>query len=143
MENEWWLKKAEEIQRNADDNNAHAFYEAVKSLYGPQKRNIAPVRSADSSVLFKDKEQILERWAELFDALLNTTNPSDPSVLDALPDLPPVPSLDEPPKFTEVFSAIRSLKNNKSPGPDGLLAEIFKKGGNLCIRQLFLFICNT
>ncbi|CAJ1059686.1 uncharacterized protein LOC125980616 [Xyrichtys novacula] len=55
MENEWWLKKAEEIQRQAEDNNAHAFYEAVKSLYGLQKRNIAPVRFANGSELFKEQ----------------------------------------------------------------------------------------
>lgn len=62
--------------------------------------------------------------------------------LDALPELPSVPSLDEPPQFKEVLSAIRSLKNNKSPGPDGLPAEILKKGGYLLIRQLYYLICN-
>ena len=143
MENKWWIRKAQEIQRHADDNNTHAFYEAVKSLYGPLKRNIAPVRSADGSILFKDKQQILERWAEHFHALLNATNPADPSILNALPDLPPVLALDEPPKFTEVLSAIRSLKNNKCAGPDGLPAEILKAGGYLLMRQLFHFICNT
>lgn len=141
MENEWWLRKAQEIQRHADNNNTFAFYDAVKSLYGPQRQNIVPVRSADGSVLLKEKEQILERWAEHFHSLLNKINPSDPSVLEALPELLPVPSLDEPPKFTEVLSAVRSLKNNKSAGPDGLPAEILKKGGYLLKRQLHHLIC--
>lgn len=129
MENEWWLKKAQEIQGYADTNNTYAFYAAAKSIYGPQKRSIAPVRSADGHVLFKDKQQILERWAEHFDSLLNKINPSDPLVLNALPDLPPSPFLDDPPMFSEALTAIRSLKNNKSPGPDGIPAEILKKGG--------------
>ena len=142
MENEWWLRKAQEIQQHADNNNTYAFYDAVKSLHGPQRQNIVPVRLADGSVLLKDKQQILERWAEHFNSLLNKSNPSDPSVLNALPELPPVPSLDEPPTFIEVLSAVRSLKNNKSAGPDGLPAEILKKGGYLLTRQLHHLICN-
>lgn len=141
MENEWWLRKAQEIQRHADNNNLFAFYDAVKALYGPQRQNIVPVRSADGSVLLKEKQQILERWAEHFDSLLNKVNPTDPSVLNALPELPSVPSLDEPPKFTEILSAVRSLKNKKSPGPDGLPGEILKKGGYLLLRQLYHLIC--
>ncbi len=37
MENEWWLRRPQEIQRHVDANNAHAFYNTVKSLHGPQK----------------------------------------------------------------------------------------------------------
>ncbi|XP_077091366.1 uncharacterized protein LOC143742394 [Siphateles boraxobius] len=51
MENDWWLRKAHEIQGYADTNNSQAFYDAIKSLYGPQKRRITPIRSADGKVL--------------------------------------------------------------------------------------------
>ncbi|KAJ8398032.1 hypothetical protein AAFF_G00431090 [Aldrovandia affinis] len=44
MENEWWLKKTHEIQAVADSNNTHVFYQAVKSLHGPRKHTISPVR---------------------------------------------------------------------------------------------------
>ena len=129
MENEWWLRKAQEIQGYADTNNTHGFYDAIKTVYGPQKRNITSVKSADGSILYKEKDQIIARWAEHFEHLLNHENPNDPTVLHNLPDLPPIEVLDQPPQFSEVLNAIKGLKNNKSPGPDGIPAEVFKEGG--------------
>ena len=35
----------------------------------------------------------------------------------------------EPPTITEAQDAIRSLRNNKVTGPDGIPAEILKEGG--------------
>ncbi|KAK0151713.1 Craniofacial development protein 2 [Merluccius polli] len=41
---------------------------------------------------------------------------ADHTILDEIPKLPPIDILDQPPTFLEVLSAVRSLKNNKSPG---------------------------
>ena len=46
----------------------------------------------------------------------------------------------------EVDQAVRKLKNNKSPGPDGLISEFFKYGLNILkpvITHLFNVIFNT
>ncbi len=94
------------------------------------------------SSTIQEQKTDTQALARHFDSLLNKINPSDSSVLDALPDLLPSPYFDELPKFTEVLLAVRSLKNNKSPGPDGHPAETLKKGGYLLIRQLYHFICN-
>lgn len=96
MEDTWWVQKAQEIQNLADCNNTQGFYDAIKALYGPRKRAIAPVRSADSSTLLKDRQEILARWANHFESLLNHTNPVDPHILDNLPDLQLIMSLDTP-----------------------------------------------
>ena len=37
-------------------------------------------------------------------------------------------------------SAIRSLKNNKTPGADSIPAELLKKGGYFCTRMLHQYI---
>lgn len=87
-----------------------AFYNAVKSVYGPQKCNITPVRSENSLVLFKVKQEILQCWAEHFNSLLNSINPANPSVIESLPHSPLATLLDEPPDLTEVLSAVRNLK---------------------------------
>ena len=52
-----------------------------------------------------------------------------PNILDEIPQVPPVTEMDEPPTFGETLDAIKSLKNNKSPGPDGLPSELYKEGG--------------
>ncbi len=140
MVNDWWLRKAHEIQGYADTNNSQAFYDAIKSLCGPQKRRITPIRSTDGTILHKDKQGILERWAEHFNTLLNQNNPTDPTVLQRLPKLPPAHELDDPPRFSEVLAAVRSLKDNKSAGPDGIPAEALKNGGYLLTKNLHQLI---
>ena len=142
MKNDWWTKKAHEIQHHADTNNSHAFYDSIKAIYGPQRKNITPVRSADGTILYKDKQQILDRWAEHFNTLLNTSYPTRMDTLADLPCLPTVTDLDSSPSFAEVRKAIAGLKNNKSPGLDGVPAEILKHGGYLLTRRLHQLIIN-
>ncbi|XP_042591969.1 uncharacterized protein LOC109084930 [Cyprinus carpio] len=72
----------------------------------------------------------------------NHTNPVDQHILDNLPDLPPTMHLDTPPLFSELRQAISGLKNNKSAGPDGIPAEVFKHGGYILTRRLHLLIQN-
>ena len=143
LENNWWLGIAQEIQKHADSNNTHSFYQAIKTVYGPQRKNLAPVRSADGDTLIKDKQQILERWSEHFSSLLNHRNPTIPNIIEELPNVPQITILDELPSFQEVLAAVKHLKNNKSAGPDGIPAEIYKEGGymlHLNIHELITCI---
>ena len=141
VENKWWLNLSREIQGFADTNNMHEFYDAVKKLHGPTSRAIVPVRSGDGSALIKDRNGILSRWAEHFDLLLNHETTTDPTILDQLPDMTMLPELDLPPSYDEVTACIKSLKNNKSAGPDGIPSEILKYGGESLHQLLHEFIC--
>ncbi|XP_069984652.1 transposon TX1 uncharacterized 149 kDa protein [Penaeus vannamei] len=136
MQNEWWLKLAGEIQGFADIGNQQEFYCAIKRAYGPQRTATSPVRSVDGSKLITDKKEILDRWAEHYQHLLNRSNPSDPTVFENLPEFPRIPELDNMPTRQEVHMAIISLKNNKAAGPDGIPAEILKHGGNAILDSL-------
>lgn len=136
MQNEWWLKLAGEIQGFADIGNQQEFYSAIKRAYGPQRTATCPIRSADGSKLITDKKEILDRWAEHYQHLLNRSNPSDPTVFENLPEFPTIPELDNMPTRQEVHMAIISLKNNKAAGPDGIPAEILKHGGNAILDSL-------
>nr|XP_027227478.1 uncharacterized protein LOC113819443 [Penaeus vannamei] len=97
MQNEWWLKLAGEIQGFADIGNQQEFYSAIKRAYGPQRTATCPIRSADGSKLITDKKEILDRWAEHYQHLLNRSNPSDPTVFENLPEFPTIPELDNMP----------------------------------------------
>lgn len=140
LQNEWWTAKAAEIQRYADLSDMHNFYNAVKTTYGPKSLAVTPLRSADGTTLLKDQSLIVQRWAKHFEVLLNQPSPTDPTMLQELPNLPTLQALDSPPTFTEILKALRSLKNNKAPGPDNIPAEILKQGGYLSTRALHLFI---
>ena len=63
VENNWWVRKAAQIQSYATTNDAKNFDAALRGVYWPIRFSLHPVRSADG-VLIKNKELIIARWAE-------------------------------------------------------------------------------
>jgi len=116
------------------------FYEAPKNIYGATQHAVHPVKPEDRNKLIKDHKGILSRWDEHLRDLLNCVNPSDPTLLDLIPELPLIPQLDYTSTLHEIEVAVKGLKNNKAAGPDGIAAEIFKHGGHHLIRRLHQFI---
>lgn len=132
--NEWYLKKAAEIQGHADRHDSKAFFQAVKALYGPTHNIECPIKDANGTLL-KNSIDIRNRWKEYYENLLNAA-PAAPAdvekAVESLPQFPEFSELDAPPTLEEIENAVKLLKNGKAPGPDSLPAEIFKHGG----RQL-------
>ena len=64
MQNDWWTGLAERTERYSDMRDMHAFYEALKAVYGPLHQIQAPLRSLDGSTLLTDKKGILQRWSK-------------------------------------------------------------------------------
>ncbi|KAJ8346418.1 hypothetical protein SKAU_G00278190 [Synaphobranchus kaupii] len=62
IQNEWWTKKAQEIQSFADKNDMHNFYNDVKTVYGSVNRCITPLKTADGLTVLKDQNSILLRF---------------------------------------------------------------------------------
>ena len=136
MKNDWFIKMAEDIQSAADRKDYKTFYDGINQIYGPRKSSTSPMLSADGTSLLADKTAILERWKEHFDSLLNCpSSVSDESIL-RIPDRPTLHGLDDPPTFDEIQDAIGSMKNNKSPGMDGIPAEVYKHGGPALTDEL-------
>ncbi|CAD7079910.1 unnamed protein product [Hermetia illucens] len=70
--------------------------------------------------LISDKMGILERWVEYFDELLNNQNIGELEVPPTEDD----GQMLSPPTIEETVRAIHPLKNHKSPGTDGIIAEL-------------------
>lgn len=118
-----------ELEQLRSVNESRKFYRVLNA----QRRGFNPrvnmCRALDGTLL-TNKTDVLNRWKEHFDTLLNAgveTNdtldfgvPNDDGRVEQLPA----------PTRQEVLNAIDSLKNNKAPGPDGIPAELIKKGGN-------------
>ena len=47
---------------------------------------------------------------------------------------------EEPPDILDIEMAIQSMNNNKSPGIDNILAELYKKGGGLLLNRIHCLI---
>ena len=125
MENAWWLKLAAEIQGYVDARDLQNFHAALKQVYGPSDRSLAPVRSRAGDALLTGKSDILGRCKELYSVFLNTDNPCDWQIMDLIPQKDPIPQMDDTPTLQEVEHAVQTLKNHKSPGVDGIPAEVW------------------
>ena len=148
MQGEWWEKKADEIKTYAATKNSKMFFGAIKDVYGPTKPRTTPLLSADGSTLLKEKSSINTRWRQHFNTLLNRPSTVDLDVLDQIPqkpvitilDLPPTthplppPPPPPPPAIDEISKAIRRTSSEKSPGMDGIPAEIFKSAGPVALE---------
>ena len=61
MQDSWLRKKADEIQSFADRKDMKKFFDALKTVYGPQSSGTTPLLNADGTSLLTDKEAILKR----------------------------------------------------------------------------------
>ena len=141
MKNNWWTKKAAEIQSLADRNDSKAFFASLKEVYGPQCACVDPVKSIDSSVLHTEKGKIMERWREHFNLLLNP----DSSAADGASNIPQLPvryHMDKPSTAEELDMAIKRTKCGKAAGPDGIPPEVRKYGGATLRNKLLQLFCN-
>ena len=109
MQGSWLRKKADEIQSFADRKDTKKFFDALKTVYGPQSSGTTPVLSADGTSLLIDKEAILKRWAEHFDGVLNRPTSINDEAINRLPQVECNPLLDELPIVSETVKAIKPV----------------------------------
>nr|VZI24628.1 unnamed protein product [Spirometra erinaceieuropaei] len=129
MQDAWTARKAEEIQGYADRNEWKNFFSAIKAVYGPPTKGSAPLLSADGSTLLTEKTQILQRWAEHFQGVLNRPSVISDVAIARLPQVETNVDLDLPPSLQETIRAVQKLSNGKAPGSDAIPAEVYKHGG--------------
>ena len=129
IQDSWLRKKADEIQSFADRKDMKKFFDALKTVYGPQSSGTTPLFSADGTILLTDKETILKRWAEHFYGVLNRPSYINDEAVNRLPQVECNLLLDELPTVSETVKAINLLSSGKAPGSDAIPAEIYKAGG--------------
>ena len=112
MQDSWLRKKADEIQSFADRKDIKKFFDALKTVYGPQRSGTTPLLSADGTSLLTDKVAILKRWAEHFDGILSRPSSINDEAINRLPQVECNPLLDELPTVSETVKVIKLLTSN-------------------------------
>nr|VZI28639.1 unnamed protein product [Spirometra erinaceieuropaei] len=110
MQDAWTACKAEEIQGYADRNEWKNFFSAIKAVYGPP------------TTLLTEKTQILQRWAEHFQGVLNRPSVISDAANARLPQVETNVDLDLPPSLQETIRAVQQLSSGKAPGSDAIPA---------------------
>ena len=114
---------AQEAEEAAYHGNMKDLYMTTKKLAGKYSRPERPVKDKQGHNI-TDSEQLLERWAEHFEELLNRPAPENPpDIAEAEIDI----DIDcDPRTREEIIRAIKKMKNGKAAGPDGIPAEALK-----------------
>ena len=136
MQNHLWTGLAEKTQRYVDMGGMRTFYEALEAVYGLSYKIQAILRSSDGSTLLTDKEDILQRWSEHFEGLFSDRGTVQESSLAKIPEVDVKLELDDPTTREEIRKATMQMKVGKSPGIDGIPAEVYHHGGEAVLDKL-------
>ena len=117
-----------------------AFYTGLREVYGLTKRGTTQLTSTDGKTVLQEKSEILDRFADHFDHLLNIPGNVEPTALSIINQRPKIRSLEEPPGMKELTDAFNGTQAGKAPGRCGIPAEIWKHGGQELILRLHKLI---
>lgn len=117
------------MQWLANTNQLGEFYGEIKKLIGTTSLAKVPLKPGSGEDLLKSKEEVLMRWAEHFNALLNLDRSADLEHVRSIPQLPIHVQLDEPLRRGEVILAVKQQQNNRAVGIDFIPGELLKYGG--------------
>ena len=135
MQNTWWKARAADMQDAADKRDYKTFYQSLKAIHGPKHKASPAIKSKDG-VLLTDPAQVLDRWSEHFNGVLNLDSEFDMSLLDEIPQWDMNMSLVTLPTLEEILGCIKQITSGKAPGSDGIPPDIFKHGGTAIAEEL-------
>lgn len=133
-----WNEIADEMEKAHASGNAAALFATLKRVLG-NNSGVSEDILDDNGNTITDPAKRLAHWTSYFEVLLNRPAPTmvdadlEPAVDSATPD--GTISID-PPTNDEIRKVINKLKNNKSPGPDGLPAEFYKVTTNTIMPKV-------
>lgn len=88
MQDSWLNAKADEIQRYVDSHDMKKFYRGLREVYEPTPSSSSPLLSADGFTLITEKENILVRWAQHFNGVLNRPYTINNEAINRPPQVP-------------------------------------------------------
>ena len=136
----WIQNQCEEVDKGLQIGNTRQAYSLIKVLKNKFVSRLNVIRNAEGIVL-QSKDEIKQRWTQYCSSLYKDHGGGDEMVKELDEITPPI---DEDPQdilYEEVEKAIRSLKCHKSPGSDGITAEMLQAGGEQLARQIHQ-LCN-
>ena len=95
-----------------------------------------PMLSSDGVTLTTNKNEILERWAEHFNCVLNRLASINGQAIQGLPQVDVNPNLDIPISEYEVAKGVKRMSTGKAPDEDANPAEVLKSVGPSLLRKL-------
>ena len=105
-------RELDRIDQENLEGNTRGPYQGIRLLKRGYQARTKLVKDAQGRIIVNE-EEVINRWREFFETLLNRPNPEDP--LDQW-ETQTAEELIPEPTIIEVQTPMKSLKNNKSPG---------------------------
>jgi hypothetical protein len=83
---------------------------------------------------------VLERWRHYFNEVLNREPAPEPTNRRHEEENPNEEVEISLPIYSEVNNIIKRLRNNKAPGPDNIISELIKEGGQKLKHRIYMLI---
>ena len=118
LEEEKMNKELLELEKYKEDNIR--YYQIMRNLNNKKTKKPIIVHNKKGKIIGSEKEQV-EATSEHFKNVFS----KETDILEDLPNITPE-QMTPPFNAEEVYKASNKLKNNKSPGPDNVHAELIK-----------------
>jgi hypothetical protein len=134
---EYLKGKINELETNYKSKNIRDLYRGINEFKKGYQPRINIIKDENGNLL-TDLQNVLNRWKNSFNQVLNMQRVHDVRRMDIRTADPLVPG----PSTVEVEIAIGKLKSYKSPGSDQIPAELIKAGGETLYSKIHRLICS-
>jgi hypothetical protein len=131
------IKTIEEAHRR---NETRKFYKNIKKFRKIEQAGTLLLCKDDKGNVLTEKQQVLERWKQYFSEVLNrelipkhTNSKHETENSNKEVEI-------TPPTYNEVNDITQKLRNNKAPGPDNVISELIKEGGQKLKHRIHMLI---
>ena len=141
QDKEYWIQdQCEQAEKGLNIGNTREAYGLIKMLRKEFVPRLNVIRNQEGTML-QTNDDIKRRWTQYCSSLYKDPGGGDGMVKELDDIAPPVNEDPQDILYSEVQAAIISLKRNKSPGSDGVTAEMLQAGGEPLSRQIHK-LCN-
>ncbi|CAF0796496.1 unnamed protein product [Didymodactylos carnosus] len=141
QDKEHWINdQCEQAEKGLNIGNTREAYSLLKTLRSEFVPRLNGIRDQRGTML-QAKDDIKQRWTQYCSSLYKDSGGRDAMVKELEDITPPGNEESQDILNSEVQTAIRALKRNKSPGSDGITAEMLQAGGEQLARQIHN-LCN-
>jgi hypothetical protein len=141
QDKEHWIQdQCEQAEKGLNIGNTREAYGLIKMLRREFVPRLNVIRNQEGTML-QSNDEIKQRWTQYCSSLYKDPGGGDGMVKELEDIAPPENEGSYDILYSEVQAAISSLKRNKSPGSDGVTAEMLQAGGESLSREIHK-LCN-
>jgi hypothetical protein len=124
------------LETNNKNKNIRDLYRGINEFKNGCHHRINIIKDENGNLL-ADPQNVLNRWKNFFNQVLNVPAVHDVRQMDLHTAEPLVPE----PSLVKEEIAIGNLRSYKSPGTDNIPAELIKAGGETLYSEIHRLIC--